>query len=126
MAVNILTPTDYIGPIMEIATQRRAISKDIKYIGATRVDMHFEMPLSNIIIDFYDKLKSVSSGYASLNYEFIEERVGDLVKVDILVAGEPVPALATIMHRSTAHIDGKELVEKLKTLIPRHQFEIAI
>lgn len=126
MKVEILTPQEYIGPIMEISTQRRGISKDIKYIGNTRVDMHFEMPLSNIIIDFYDKLKSVSSGYASLNYEFIEERVGDLVKVDILVAGEPVPALSAIMHRSTAHTDGKELVEKLKTLIPKHQFEIAI
>ena len=126
MAVNILTPQDYIGPIMEIATQRRAISKNIKYLGSTRVDMIFEMPLSNIIIDFYDKLKSVSSGYASLNYELIEERVGDLVKVDILVAGEPVPALSTIMHRSTAATDGKDLVERLKKLIPRHQFEIAI
>ncbi len=126
MKVGILTPPDYIGPIMEIATQRRAISKDLKYIGQTRVEMFFEMPLANIIIDFYDKLKSVSSGYASLNYEFIEDRVGDLVKVDILVAGEKVDALSTIMHRSTAPIDGKELVEKLKTLIPRHQFEIAI
>ncbi len=126
MTVNILTPSDYIGPIMEIANQRRAISKDIKYIGATRVDMSFEMPLANIIIDFYDKLKSVSSGYASLNYEFIEERIGDLVKVDILVANEPVAALSAIMHRSTAANDGKELAEKLKTLIPKHQFEIAI
>jgi len=115
MAVNILTPQDYIGPIMEIATQRRAISKNIKYLGSTRVDMIFEMPLSNIIIDFYDKLKSVSSGYASLNYELIEERVGDLVKVDILVAGEPVPALSTIMHRSTAATDGKDLVTFKKT-----------
>ncbi len=126
MNVNILTPSEYIGSIMEIANQRRAISKDIKYIGSTRVDMQFEMPLSTIILDFYDKLKSVSSGYASLNYDFIEERVGDLVKVDILVAGEPVAALAAIMHRSTAAVDGKELVEKLKQLIPRHQFEIAI
>src|ERR1700686_1604188 len=88
--------------------------------------MQFEMPLSNIIIDFYDKLKSVSSGYASLHYEFIEERAGDLVKVDILVAGEPVPALSAIMHRSVAQVDGKELVERLKKLIPKHQFEIAI
>jgi GTP-binding protein LepA len=126
MLVNILTPSEYIGPIMEIANQRRAVSKDIKYIGSSRVDMSFEMPLSNIIIDFYDKLKSVSSGYASLNYEFIEERVGDLVKVDVLVAGEPVAALSAIMHRSTAANDGKELVDKLKQLIPKHQFEIAI
>ncbi len=126
MAVNVLTPTDYIGPIMEIATQRRGISRDIKYLGSSRVDMQFEMPLSAIILDFYDKLKSVSSGYASLNYDFLEERAGDLVKVDILVAGEPVAALSAIMHRSTAAADGKELVEKLKQLIPRHQFEIAI
>jgi GTP-binding protein LepA len=126
MAVNILTPKSYIGPIMEIATQRRAISKDIKYISSDRVDMQFEMPLANIILDFYDKLKSVSSGYASLNYEFIRERVGDLVKIDILVAGEKVDALSTIMHRSTAQTDGKDLVEKLKQLIPKHQFEIAI
>lgn len=126
MLVNILTPAEYIGPIMEISNQRRAISKDIKYISKERVDMSFEMPLANIIIDFYDKLKSVSSGYASLNYELIEERVGDLVKVDIMVAGEPVAALSAIMHRSTAANEGKELVEKLKQLIPKHQFEIAI
>jgi GTP-binding protein LepA len=126
MSVNILVPQTYIGPIMEIATQRRAISKDIKYLGKDRVDMHFEMPLANIISDFYDKLKSVSSGYASLNYDLIDERIGDLVKVDILVAGEPVVALSAIMHRSNAAVDGKDLVERLKTLIPRHQFEVAI
>ncbi len=126
MSVNILVPQSYIGPIMEIATQRRAISKDIKYLGKDRVEMNFEMPLANIISDFYDKLKSVSSGYASLNYDLIEERLGDLVKVDILVAGEPVVALSAIMHRTTAAVDGKDLVEKLKTLIPRHQFEVAI
>lgn len=126
MRVEILTPPDYIGPIMEIATQRRAVSRDIKYIGESRVEMFFEMPLANIILDFYDKLKSVSSGYASLNYELLEERVGDLVKVDILVAGEKVDALSTIMHRSAAQEDGKNLVEKLKQLIPKHQFEIAI
>ncbi|MBL8030033.1 MAG: elongation factor 4 [Candidatus Doudnabacteria bacterium] len=126
MLVNILTPTDHIGPIMEIATQRRAVSKDIKYISKDRVDMSFEMPLANIILDFYDKLKSVSSGYASLNYDFVEERVGDLAKVDILVAGEKVDALSVIMHRSFAAQEGKELVAKLKELIPRHQFEIAL
>ncbi len=126
MNVNILTPPNYIGPIMEITTQRRAINKDIKYLGKDRVDMSFEMPLSNIILDFYDKLKSVSSGYASLNYVFLEEREGDLVKLDILVGGEPVPALAAIMHRSTAQDDGRQLVKKLKVLIPKHQFEVAI
>lgn len=126
MNVTILTPTNYIGPIMEIVTQRRGISKDIKYVGSERVEMHFEMPLANIIIDFYDKLKSVSSGYASLNYEFKELRAGDLVKVDVLVAGEKVDALASIMHKSFAESEGRELVSKLKELIPRQQFEIAI
>ncbi len=124
--VALLTPSKYIGSIMEIVTQRRGISKDIKYIGDERVEMTFEMPLANIIIDFYDKLKSVSSGYASMNYELIGLRAGDLVKVDILVAGEKVDALAAIMHKSTAETDGRELVAKLKTLIPKQQFEIAI
>jgi GTP-binding protein LepA len=126
MKVNILTPSDYIGPIMDIVTKRRGISGDIQYLGQDRVDMHFEMPLGNIIIDFYDKLKSVSSGYASLNYDFLELRVGDLVKVDVLVASEKVEALSTMMHRSVADVEGRELVSKLKELIPRQQFEIAI
>ncbi len=126
MNVEILTPQAYIGSILEIAIQRRAINKDIKYLGQDRVLMQFEMPLANIIIDFYDKLKSVSSGYASLNYEFLESRTGDLVKIDILVAGESVEALATIAHRSTAESDGRELISKLKDLIPRQQFEIAL
>jgi GTP-binding protein LepA len=126
MKVGILTPADYIGPIMEIVNQRRGLSSDIKYLGQDRVEMLFEMPLSNIIVDFYDKLKSVSSGYASLNYEFIELRNGDLVKVDILVAGEKVEALSTIMHRSTAELQSRDLVSKLKSLIPKQQFEIAI
>jgi GTP-binding protein LepA len=124
--VALLTPSEYIGPIMEIVTQKRGISKDIKYIGNERVEMTFEMPLANIIIDFYDKLKSVSSGYASMNYEVLGMRAGELVKVDILVAGEKVDALAAIMHKSTAETEGRTLVAKLKTLIPRQQFEIAI
>ncbi len=126
MKVGILTPSEYIGPIMELVTKRRGVAGDIHYLGQNRVDMRFEMPLANIIIDFYDKLKSVSSGYASLNYDFLENRPGDLVKVDILVAGEKVDALSAIMHRSVAETEGRELVAKLKTLIPRQQFEIAI
>lgn len=126
MKVTLLTPSGYIGSIMEIVTQRRGISKDIKYVGSDRVEMTFEMPLANIIMDFYDKLKTVSSGYASMNYELIELRAGDLVKVDILVGGEKVEALAAIMHKQFAETEGRELVSKLKTLIPRQQFEIAI
>ncbi|QQS23396.1 elongation factor 4 [bacterium] len=124
--VAILSPTGYIGPIMEIVSQRRGISKGMDYVGQERVEIKFEMPLATIIMDFYDKLKSVSSGYASLNYEVKEMREGNLVKLDILVAGEKIDALSAIVHRSTAESDGRELVEKLKTLIPRQQFEIAI
>lgn len=126
MKVEILTPEEFIGGILDISIQRRAISKDIKYLGQKRVLMEFEMPLANIIVDFYDKLKSVSSGYASLNYDLIENRPGDLVKIDVLVAGEPVEALSVIVHRSTAERDGRELIAKLKDLIPRQQFEIAL
>jgi GTP-binding protein LepA len=126
MNVDILTPQEHIGPIMEIVNKKRGIHKDIKYLGKDRVHMTFEMPLANIIIDFYDKLKSVSSGYASLNYELLENRPGDLVKIDVLVAGEKVEALAMIAHRSIAEYEGRELVAKLKELIPRQQFEIAL
>lgn len=126
MKVNILTPQNYIGPIIEIVTKRRGISGNIQYLGQDRVEMDFEMPLANIIVDFYDRLKSVSSGYASLNYDFLEMRPGDLVKVDVMVAGEKVEALAALMHRSVAEPEGRELVSKLKELIPRQQFEIAL
>ncbi|MEZ4180451.1 MAG: translation elongation factor 4 [Candidatus Doudnabacteria bacterium] len=122
----ILTPTNYIGGIMEIVTQRRGVSIGMDYLGSDRVEMKFELPLSAIITDFYDKLKSVSSGYASLNYEVIDMRESNLVKLDILVAGESVEALSAIVHRSTAESDGRILVSKLKELIPRQQFEIAI
>lgn len=122
----ILTPSTYIGSIMEIVTQRRGINQGMDYVGTDRVEMRFEMPLATIITDFYDKLKSVSSGYASLNYEVTELRPGNLVKLDILVAGEPVEALSAIAHRSTAESEGRSLVSKLKELIPRQQFEIAI
>ena len=126
VAVIILSPSAYIGPILELVTQRRGLSKDIKYLGSDRVEMSFEAPLSSIIVDFYDKLKSISSGYASLNYELLEFRPGELVKVDILVAGEKVDALSIIMHRSVAESEGRLLVSRLKDLIPRQQFEIAI
>jgi GTP-binding protein LepA len=126
MTATILAPSAYIGPILEIVTQRRGISKDIKYLGQDRVELLFEMPLASIIIDFYDKLKSVSSGYASMNYDFLELRPGELVKVDILVAGERVDALSAVMHRSVAETEGRDLVARLKDLIPRQQFEIAL
>jgi len=124
--VEILAPAEYIGGILEIITGRRGIYKNLDYLSNDRVLIKGEMPLANIIIDFYDKLKSVSSGYASLNYELVEFRPGDLVKLDILVAGEKVEALSMIVHRQTAEAEGRQLTEKLKTLIHRQQFEISI
>jgi GTP-binding protein LepA len=122
----VLTPTDYIGPIMELATTRRGEFKSMQYLDPTRVDMHFEMPLAELIIDFYDLLKSRSSGYASLDYSYIGYRPGDLVKLDVLVNGEPVDALSLIVHRSNAYRAGKALVDKLKELIPRQLFEVPV
>ncbi|HTL39474.1 MAG TPA: translation elongation factor 4 [Methylomirabilota bacterium] len=124
--VEILVPQKYIGGILELITGRRGIYKNMDYLSNERVLIQAEMPLANIIIDFYDKLKSISSGYASLNYELLDFRVGDLVKLDILVAGEKVDALSMIVHRELSEAEGRSLTEKLKTLIPRQQFEIAI
>ena len=126
MKVTILTPVQYIGGVMEIVTKKRGENSDMVYLTPERVEMRFEIPLASLIVDFYDQLKSATSGYASLNYEFVAMRPGDLVKLDILVAGEVVEPLASIVHRSHSHIIGKELVERLKTLIPKQQFEIAL
>jgi GTP-binding protein LepA len=126
VAVEILVPQQFIGGILELITSRRGIYGNMDYLSNDRVLISGQMPLANIIIDFYDKLKSVSSGYASLSYELLDYRPEDLVKLDIVVAGEPVSALSIIVHRSVAESEGRSLVEKLKTLIPRQQFEVAI
>lgn len=126
VSVEILVPQQYIGGIMELITSRRGSYSNMDYLSNDRVLISAEMPLANIIIDFYDKLKSVTSGYASLSYELLDYRPGDLVKLDIMVAGEPVSALSIIVHRSVAESEGRILVDKLKTLIPRQQFEVAI
>jgi GTP-binding protein LepA len=123
---QVLTPTEHIGPIMELATSRRGEFKSMEYLDPTRVDLHFEMPLAELIIDFYDLLKSRSSGYASLDYSYIGYRPGDLVKLDVLVNAEPVDALSLIVHRSNAYAAGKTLVERLKALIPRQLFEVPV
>jgi GTP-binding protein LepA len=124
--IEILVPQLYIGGILELIIGRRGIYKNMEYLSNDRVLISAEMPLANIIIDFYDKLKSISSGYASLNYEFLEFRTGDLVKLDILVASEKVDALSVIVHKASAEQEGRALAAKLKELIPRQQFEIAI
>lgn len=123
---QIIVPTEYVGNIMKLCMDRRGVYKNTTYLDPTRVDLHYEMPLSEIIFDFYDKLKSTSRGYASFDYEFLDFRESDLVKLDILLNGEPVDAFSSIVHREKAHEWGKKLCLKLRKLIPRQMFEIAI
>jgi GTP-binding protein LepA len=123
---QIIVPTEYVGNIMKLCMERRGVYKNTTYLDPTRVDITYEMPLSEIIFDFYDKLKSTSRGYASLDYEFLEFREADLVKLDILLNGESVDAFSTIVHRDKAHEWGKKLCTKLRKLIPRQMFEVAI
>ncbi len=121
-----ITPSEYVGNIMKLCMDKRGIPVNTVYLSEGRADLHWELPLSEIVFDFYDKLKSISRGYASLDYEFYEYRKSDLVKLDILLNGEPVDALSSIVHRSKAYDWGKKLCTKLKDLIPRQMFEIAI
>jgi GTP-binding protein LepA len=123
---QIITPTEYIGNIMKLCMDRRGIHRNTTYLSPERADIHFELPLSEIIFDFYDKLKSLSRGYASLDYDFLEYRESNLVKLDILLNGEPVDALSTIIHRSKSYEWGRKLCSKLRELIPRQMFEVAI
>jgi GTP-binding protein LepA len=123
---QIITPTEYIGNIMKLCTDRRGIYKTTTYLDPTRADISYEFPLSEIIFDFYDKLKSLTRGYASLDYEVLDYRESDLVKLDILLNSEPVDALSTIVHRDKSFEMGKRLSVKLKELIPRQMFDIAI
>jgi GTP-binding protein LepA len=123
---QIICPADYIGAITKLCIERRGVYKNTAYLSQTRVDLTFEIPLAEVIFDFYDKLKSVSRGYASLDYEVIGLREGDLVKIDILLNNDPVDALSMIIHRTKAYAYGRKLCAKLKELIPRQMFEIAI
>jgi GTP-binding protein LepA len=123
---NIITPSEFIGNLMKLANERRGIFLATNYVDAKRVDLQFEFPLSEIVYDFYDKLKSYSRGYASFDYEFKDFRKSDLVKLDILLNGDPVDALSTIVHRDKAFDWGKKLCTKLRKLIPRQMFEVAI
>ena len=126
VTAEIITPKDYVGGIMEICQNRRGIYKDMKYLDENRVTLIYELPLNEIIYDFFDNLKSKTKGYASFDYEFKEYRRSDLVKLDILINGENVDALSFIVHRSSSYERGKKMVEKLKTVIPRHLFVIPI
>ncbi len=122
----IMCPTEYVGNIMDLCQDRRGIYKDMSYLDDTRVELHYELPLNEIIYDFFDALKSRSRGYASLDYEFLDYRESALVKLDILLNGDVVDALSFIVHKDKAYARGRKIAEKLKDNIPRQLFEIPI
>jgi GTP-binding protein LepA len=125
ITVNLLMPQDYVGPVMTLCNNKRGIQKNMQYMGR-QVMLSYEMPLNEVVLDFFDKLKSVSRGYASMDYEFLEFRAADLVKLDIMVNGERVDALSMIVHRSTSVHRGREVAAKMRELIPRQMFDVAI
>ncbi len=124
--VNIIAPNDYTGTLMDLAQSKRGIFINMHYIDKIRVDLEYEIPLSEVIVDFYDQLKSRTKGYASMDYEFKEYKRSDLVKLDIMLAGEVVDALSAIVHKDNAFYIGQKLTAKLKDIIPRQMFEVPI
>lgn len=124
--VEMITPETYVGTLMELAQSRRGIFKDMRYLTQGRTTLIYELPLAEIVTDFFDQMKSRSRGYASMEYHVIGYRENDLVKLDVLISGDPVDSLAAIVHRDKAYGVGRALVTKLKDLIPRHQFKIPI
>ena len=123
---HIMLPADYIGFVQKLCHERRGVFKGMSYLDPQRVEMNFELPLSEIVLDFYDRLKGGSRGYAALDYEFLEYRPDDLIKLDILVNGDPVDAFSVVIHREKAFEYGRDLVRKLKELIPRQQYEVSL
>lgn len=123
---SIMTPNAYIGAIMELCQKKRGFYKDMTYIDDSRMNIIYELPLGEIVFDFFDKLKSATRGYASFDYEFIGYRTNRLVKMDILLNGDVIDALSCIVHRDFAYPRGKAICEKLKQLIPKQQFEIPV
>jgi GTP-binding protein LepA len=123
---RIMAPSEYIGPIMTLGTERRGVYKNMTYLDQQRVEFDWEFPLAEIILDFFDKLKSISRGYASLDYEMLEYRASDLVRLDMLINGDPIDAFSVICHRDKAYDWGRKIADKLKDLIPRQLFEVAI
>jgi GTP-binding protein LepA len=123
---TVITREEYIGEILKLLEEKRGTQKKFEYIGGGRVLLLYELPLNEIVLDFYDRLKSASRGYASLDYQLAGYRVSPMVKLDVLVAGEPVDALSIIVHRDFAYERGKALIERLRKLIPRQMFEVAL
>src|SRR6202012_1956913 len=126
ITATILTSEEYVGGILKLVEDKRGRQKNFEYVTPTRVMLTYELPLNEIVLDFYDRLKSVSRGYASLDYQLAGTWESPMVKLDILVSGEPVDALSIIVHRDFAYERGKALVAKMRELIPRQQFEVAI
>ena len=126
LKATVIVPPDYVGAVMQLLIDHRGISTDMVYLSEKSVEMHFDIPLAELILDFFDQLKSRTKGYASLDYEFDDYRPSDLVKLDILLAGEEVDALSFIVHRDKAYQLGRGLCDKLKEIIPRQQFEVPI
>jgi GTP-binding protein LepA len=123
---TIVTPTEYVGAVMELCQGRRGTHVDMHYLSPQRVQLSYELPLAEIVLDFYDLLKSQTRGYASLDYEPIGMRASDLVKLDVLLAGDRVDALSIVVHRDKAYAAGKGLVERLQKTIPRQLFDVPV
>jgi GTP-binding protein LepA len=126
MRLTIHTPGEYVGAVVSLCQERRGVQKGIHYATQTHVVVTYEVPLAEVLLDFHDKLKSVSRGYASMDYELLGYVPNDLVKLDMLVNGEPLDALSVIVHRETAYARGRALASKLKELVPRQQYDVAI
>ena len=125
ITAHMLMPQEYVGAVITLCKQKRGVQMDMKYMGR-QVMLNYEMPMNEVVMDFFDRLKSVSRGYASLDYEFKEFRVADLVKLDVLVNGERVDALSLIVHRANRQYRGRELVSKMRELIPRQMYDVAV
>jgi GTP-binding protein LepA len=126
ISAQIISKSDFVGPIMNLCIEKRGILKNQVYLTANRVEMTFEMPLAEIVFDFYDRLKSISKGYASFDYHPVGYQQSNLIKLDLMLNGDPVDALSALIHKDNAFSLGKKICIKLKELIPRQQFEIAI
>jgi len=123
---SVITREEYIGEILKLLEEKRGTQKKLEYLGGGRMLVLYELPLNEIVLDFYDRLKSASRGYASLDYHLSGHRISKMVKLDVLVAGEPVDALSIIVHKDVAYERGKTLIERLRKLIPRQMFEVAL
>ena len=123
---SIHVPNEFVGAVLSLCEEKRGHQREIKYLTANRVMVIYELPLNEIVLDFYDRLKSISRGYASLDYEYLDYRESDLVRLNVLINGEIVDALSLIVHRDKAQYRGRELVARMKEFIPRQQYEVAI